>query len=103
MKATSRQRRAAAALIARTAEPIEFDEASRLISELKREQMAFPDLLEKIIEADQAGDVDRLGRLLRRAKASVRQGDWLPLLRRLCIHPRRAQRLTARSTDRERS
>ena len=91
-EATSRQKRAVAALIARTAAPITFDEASRVIRDLKREQAAFPILIEKIIEADHAGDHDRLGRLLADAKHRVSFGAWLPMLRDLGIHPRRAQR-----------
>ena len=41
-EATPRQRRATAALIAKTAQPVTFDEARRLIGSLKREQAAFP-------------------------------------------------------------
>ena len=99
-EATSRQKRAVAALIARTAEPITFDEASRLIRDLKRETHSFPAVVAKIIEADYAGDVERLGRLLANAKRQVRHGDWLPMLRQLDIHlrciasdPRRAHGL----------
>ena len=99
MVATPRQRRAVAALIARTAEPATFDEANRLIRDLKREQQSFPALVEKILAADHAGDADRLGRLLARAKRRVRHGDWLPLLQRLEIHPRRAQRLIAHAAS----
>ena len=84
-------------MIAKTAEPITFDEASRLIGGLKREEMALPRLIEEIMEVDRAGDRDRLGRLLRRAQTRIRHGDWLPTLRRLDIHPRRAQRLMARA------
>ena len=97
MEATPRQRRETARLIAKAAQPVDFDEASRLIRDLKREAEAFPALLEQIVEADRAGDRDRLGRLLRRAQTRIRHGDWLPTLGRLDIHPRRAQRLLART------
>ena len=95
-EATPRQKRTVAALIARTARPVTFDEASRLIGDLKREAHSFPEVVAKIIEADYAGDVERLGRLLANAKRQVRHGDWLPMLRQLSIHPRRAQRLITR-------
>ena len=95
-EATPRQRRATAALIAKTAQPVTFDEARRLIGSLKREQAAFPVLIAKIVEADRAGDLDRLGRLLADAKHRMKHGDWLPMLRLLGIHPRRAQRLMER-------
>ena len=101
-KATSRQKRAVAALIARTAEPITFDEASRAIRDLKRaaEAESFPALIEKIVAADHAGDAERLGRLLSEAKRQMRHGDWLTTLRQLGLHPRRAQRLMGRSRRR---
>ena len=99
-EATLRQKRAVAALIARTAEPITFDEASRLIRDLKREAHSFPEVVAKIIEADHAGDVERLGRLLANAKRRMAHGAWLPLLRELGIHPRRAQRLMERCAAR---
>ena len=97
MEATARQKRATATLIAKVAEPASFDEASRLIRDLRREAESFAELLERIVAADRAGDRDRLGRLLRRAQTRIRHGDWLPTLRRLDIHPRRAQRLMARA------
>lgn len=84
-------------MIARTAEPITFDEASRLIGGLKREQRAFPELVEQIVAADRAGDVERLGRLLSRAKSRMAHGAWLPTLGELGIHPRRAQRLIGKT------
>ena len=93
---TARQKRTVAALIAKTAQPVTFDEARRLIGSLKREQAAFPVLIAKIVEADRAGDLDRLSRLLADAKHRMKHGDWLPLLRALDIHTRRAQRLMAR-------
>ena len=99
MEATARQKRASAALIAKVAAPITFDEASRLIRGLRREAEAFPALLEQIVEADHAGDRDRLGRLLRRAQTRIRHGAWLATLRRLGIHPRRAQRLIAHAAS----
>ena len=99
MEATSKQKRETSRLIAKVAEPITFDEASRLIRDLKREQQSFPALVEKILAADHAGDADRLGRLLARAKRRVRHGDWLPTLRRLDIHPRRVQRLIAHAAS----
>ena len=99
MEATPRQRRETARLITRTAEPLTFDEASRLIGRLRREEMALPRLIEEIMEADRAGDRDRLGRLLARAKRRVRHGDWLALLREIGINQRRAQRLIAQSTS----
>ena len=95
-EATPRQKRTVAALIAKTAQPVTFDEASRLIRELRREQQSFPALVEKIIAADRAGDAERLGRLLSEAKRHMAHGAWLPLLRELGINPRRAQRLMAR-------
>ena len=99
MEATARQKRASAALIAKVAAPVTFDEASRLIGRLRREEMAFPALLEQIVEADHAGDRDRLGRLLTRAKRRVDHGSWLLLLRELGLHARRAQRLVAHATS----
>ena len=101
MEATARQKRETARLIARTAEPVSFDEASRLIRNLKREQTLFPALTEKIIEAERAGDHERLGRLLSEAKRQMRHGDWLTTLRGLGVHPRRAQRLMGRSRRRD--
>ena len=98
-KATARQRHETARLIARTAEPVSFEEAGRLIRDLKREQQSFPALIEKIIAADRAGDHERLGRLLADAKHRMKHGDWLPLLARLGIHPRRAQRSIAHVTS----
>ena len=95
-EATPRQKRTVAALIAITAEPNTYDEARRLIRDLKREQQSFPALIEKIIEADHGGDRKRLGRLLADAKRQMRHGDWLTTLRELRIHPRRAQRLITR-------
>ena len=99
-EATPRQKRATAVLIARTAEPETFDEANRLIRLLKREAESFPALLEQIVEADHAGDADRLGRLLARAKRRVGHGDWLALLRKIGIHSRRAQRLIGKGKGR---
>ena len=99
MEATPRQRRETARLIAKAAAPITFTEASRLIRDLKREELEWPRLIEQIVEADRAGDRDRLGRLLTRAKRRVRHGDWLPTLRRLDIHPRRVQRLIAHAAS----
>ena len=95
--ATPRQRRTAARLIAKVAEPLTFDEASRMIGGLKREAESFPALIEKIMEADRAGDRDRLGRLLTRAKRRVGHGAWLPLLREVGINQRRAQRAMAKT------
>ena len=95
-EATPRQKRTVAALIAKAASPVTFDEASRLIRDLRRKQAAFPILIEKIIEAERAGDHERLGRLLADAKHRMKHGAWLPMLRQLGIHPRRAQRLMAR-------
>ena len=97
MYPTLRQKQETARLIARTAEPVTFDEASRLIRDLKREQQSFPVLIEKIIAADHGGDAERLGRLLSEAKRQMRHGGWLTTLRELRIHPRRAQRLMARA------
>ena len=91
--ATDKQKRTVAALIAKVAKPVTFDEASRLIRDLRREGTAFPILIEKIGNAERACDRDRLGQLLTEAKRRVRHGDWLPLLRRLGINARRAQRL----------
>ena len=99
MYATIRQKQEIARLIARTASPVTFDEASRLIRDLKREAESFPVLIETIIAADHAGDRDRLGRLLSEAKRQMRHGHWLTTLRQLEIHPRRAQRLMARSVN----
>ena len=98
MEATPRQKRTTARLIAKAAEPITFAEASRLIRGLRREQRAFPELVEQIVAAIDAGDDDMLGRQLSRTKPRVRHGDWLPLLARLGIHPRRAQRLMQRAS-----
>ena len=97
--ATVRQKRAVAALIAKVAAPVTFDEAGRLIQNLKREQQSFPALVEKILAADRAGDRDRLGRLLTRAKRRVDHGSWLLLLRELGLNARRAQRLVAHATS----
>ena len=101
--ATPRQRRTAARLIAKVAEPLTFHEASRVINDMKREAESFPALIEKIMEADRAGDRDRLGRLLARAKRRVGHGAWLPLLRELGINQRRAQRLMQRASPRSNS
>ena len=95
MYATTRQKQEIARLIAKVAEPSTFDEASRLIRDLRREDVAWPRLIEEIIEADHAGDHERLGRLLANAKHRVRHGDWLATLRRLGINARRAQRVIA--------
>ena len=95
-EATPRQKRASAALIAKVATPETFDEASRLIRDLRGERTAFPKLPAKIMEADHAGDVERLGRLLADAKYRMCHGEWLPTLRQLGIHARRAQRLMER-------
>ena len=97
---TDRQRRTVRDLIADTAIPETAEEAGRLIRDLKRETESLPALIEQIVEADEAGDADRLGMLLRRARHRARYGDWLPLLTRLGIHPRRAQRLMARTVNR---
>ena len=96
-EATPRQKRETARLIARTAEPVSFDEASRLIRELRREQRAFPELVEQIVAAIDAGDDEMLGRLLRRAKRQIAHGGWARFLGKLDVHPRRAQRLMART------
>ena len=96
---TARQKRTVAALIAKADSPVTFDEASRLIRDLRRDQAAFPILIDKIIEAERAGDHERLGRLLADAKHRMKHGDWLPLLRQVGIHTRRAQRLMARSKE----
>ena len=96
---TTKQRHCVAAMIAKTAEPVTYEEASRLIRDLKRVEMALPRLLEEIAAADRAGDRDRLGRLLRQAPTRIRHGDWLPTLRKLGIHPWRAQRLIAHATS----
>ena len=93
---TARQKRTVAALIAKAASPVTFDEASRLIRDLRRDQAAFPRLIENVVEAENAGDQERLGRLLADTKRRMAHGTWLPLLRELDIHPRRAQRLMAR-------
>ena len=95
-EATPRQKRETARLIARTAEPVSFDEASRLIRKLRREQTSFSTLFEKIIKADHAGDHERLGRLLADAKRRTKHGDWSLTLQELDIHPRRAQRAMAK-------
>ena len=100
MEATARQKRASAALIAKVAEPITSTEASRLIRDLKHEQQSFPALVEKILGADRAGDADRLGRLLARAKGRVGHGAWLATLRQLGINARRAQRLVHAASPR---
>ena len=100
-EATPRQKQTMADLIIKVAEPVTADEASRLIDDLRREQTVFPRLIKKIVEADRAGDGDRLGRLLSEAKRRVRHRDWLPLLQRLGIHRRRAQRLIAQSKQRK--
>ena len=94
--ATERQKRTVARLIAKIAEPVTADEASRVIRDLRREKATFPHLIEKILQADRAGDHDRLGRLLRELKRRVRHGNWLRTLQQLGINPRRAQRLMAR-------
>lgn len=97
-RATTGQRQEAARLIAKTAEPVTFDEANRMIRDLRREAESFPRLIQEIIEADRGGDGgERLGRLLAEVKRRVRHGDWRTLLGRLGIHPRRAQRLIVRA------
>ena len=100
MEATPRQKREVARLIARTAEPETFDEASRMIRDLRREETALPRLLHEIIEADHAGDTGCLGALLADAKRRMAHGAWLPTLRQLNIGPRRAQRaMSARRSN----
>ena len=100
IKATPRQRRATAALIAKVAEPITADEAGRFIRDLKREELSFPGLLEGIVAADHAGDTGCLGALLADAKRRMAHGAWLPTLRQLNIGPRRAQRaMSARRSN----
>ena len=98
MEATARQKRETARLIARTAEPVSFDEASRLIRNLKRETESFSALIEKIIEAERAGNNhERLGQLLADAKHRMKHGDWLKFVGKLGINARRAQRTMAKS------
>ena len=75
-EATPRQKRTVAALIARTATPVTFDEASRLIRDLRRQEEDLPHLAEEIVAANQAGDRERLGRLLLTLKARVQHGDF---------------------------
>ena len=64
-----------------------------MIRNLRREQTTISALIDKIIAADRAGNTVRLGRLLADAKHRLKRGDWLPTLRELGIHRRRAQRL----------
>lgn len=97
---TPRQKRSVAAEVANLCMPISFDEASHMIRCLRREQTLFPALINKIVEADRAGDTVRLSRLLVQAKRRIAHGAWLPLLKRLSIHPRRAQRLIGKGKDR---
>ena len=68
-----------------------------MIRDLRHEQAAFPILIEKIIEAERAGDHERLGRLLADAKHRMKHGDWLKFLGKLGINARRAQRTMAKS------
>ena len=96
-EATARQKRETARLITRTAEPLTFDEATRLIGRLRREQRALPELVEQIVAAIDAGDDDMLGRLLRREKPQIAHGGWAMFLGKFGVHPRRAQRLMART------
>ena len=79
-EATPGQKRATAALIAKAAEPVTYEEASRLIRDLRREAESFPRLIQEIIEADRGGDGERLGRLLAEVRRRVRHGDWRTLL-----------------------
>ena len=95
-EATPRQKRTVAALIARTATPVTFDDASRLIRDLRRQEEDLPHLAEEIVAANQAGDRERLGRLLLTLKARVQHGDFARVLAELGIHPRRAQRLMSK-------
>ena len=97
IEASPRQKKYAASLIVRACEPLTADEAGRLIRDLRREETAFPDLLEGIIKADKGNDKERLGHLLASAKRRVKHGDWSPLLDKLGISHRRAQRLMAKT------
>ena len=79
-EATLRQKRTVAVLIAKVATPHTADEASRLIRDLRREQTAFPILLEEIVAAKEAGDRDRLGRLLAELNSPLTKG-WFSRFR----------------------
>ena len=96
-EATPRQKRAVAAEIANLCTPMSFDEASRLLSDLRQTRDATGVLIQNIVSAIDAGDDEMLGRLLRRAKPQIAHGGWAKFLGKLDIHPRRAQRLIART------
>ena len=97
IEASPRQKKYAASLIVRACEPLTADEAGHLIRDLRREETAFPDLLEGIITADNGNDKERLGHLLASAKRRVKHGAWLRTLDKLGISHRRAQRLMAKT------
>ncbi len=79
--------------------PLTFDEATRLIPDLKREASPLPsnNLIQEIRHAQETGDDAAFGAALIRAKRRTRHGMWIPLLDKLGIHPRKAQRLIKRS------
>ena len=95
MQATTRQKRTVKALIAEVAVPETFEEASRLIVGLRRQQSLLPpqDVIDVVHAAREEGDKAALGQALRQAKRQTRHGHWLSLLAELGIPPRQAQRI----------
>ena len=94
---TLRQKRAVATEIAILCTPMSFDEAGRLLSDLRQTRDATGVLIQNIVAAIENADDDLLGKALIRAKPRIRHGAWLMFLGKLAIHPRRAQRLIAKN------
>ena len=101
MTATAKQKKEIARLLTTNSDiaPLEFTEAQRLISGLKRDRSALPgkDLITEIVLAQNDEDPQALGSVLHRAKSQTRHGHWLAFLKMLEIHPRAAQRLMKRT------
>ena len=97
MTATAKQKKEIARLLTTDSEiaPLEFAEAQRLISGLKRDRFALPgkELITEIVLAKNDDDFQALGSALCRAKSQTKHGHWLAFLNMLEIHPRAAQRL----------
>ena len=97
MAATVKQKQEIARLITSNDDTasLEFSEAQKLISGLKRNRAALPGkaLITEIVLNKNSGDHQMLGTLLIRAKSQTKHGYWLAFLNMLEIHPHAAQRL----------
>ena len=91
-----------AAEIANLCTPMNFNEASHLLSDLRQTREATGVLIQNIVAAFENADDDLLGKALIGAKPRIRHGAWLMFLGKLGIHPRRAQRLMTRSKETKR-